>query len=107
MGHTFRATGLAMVITIGDIGAIIGIQLYRIPLGSLANPRYNISYILTIAWLCIGIASAAALSLGLSRQNRKWDEDEAAGAEGHDQVNDESKDDEKLKPWQRSFRYQV
>lgn len=104
MGHTYRATGLAMVITIGDIGAIIGTQLYRIPLGGLANKKYEISYILTIVWLCIGIFSAAALYIGLARQNKKWDEDQSAKSQ--DTAN-KCKDDEKPKAWQRSFRYQL
>lgn len=105
MGHTYRATGLAMVITIGDIGAIIGTQLYRIPLGGLANKSYEISYIITIAYLVIGILSAAALYFGLSRQNTRWDEEEnKRGAAGQDKNLGEG---DNVKAWQRSFRYQV
>lgn len=102
MGHTYRATGLAMVIGIGDCGAIIGTELYRIPLGSIANRNYRISHILAIVWLVIGIIAATSLYIGLKRQNDKWDAEERT-KDG----TDPSASDEKLKSWQRSYRYQL
>lgn len=71
MGQTFRATALAMVISLGNCGAIIGTQLYRVPLGNIANKGYRVSYGLTIVWLFFGIASASLLWFGLARENRK------------------------------------
>jgi hypothetical protein len=70
MGQTFRATALAMVISIGNLGAIIGTQLYRIPLGSIENRNYHVSFGFTIVWMAIGIASASALWFGLHRANK-------------------------------------
>lgn len=71
MGQTFRATGLAMVISIGDVGAIVGTQLYRIPLGGVANKNYHISYALTIVYLGLGAITAGSLWFGLDRANKK------------------------------------
>ena len=71
MGQTYRATALAMVISIGNLGAIIGTQVYRIPLGGIANKDYHVSFGLTIVWMAIGIASASALWLGLQRANKR------------------------------------
>ncbi|CAO1620824.1 unnamed protein product [Jaminaea pallidilutea] len=73
-GATKRNTALAMQISLGNIGAIIGTQLYRMPLGSLPNANYHISIGLTILWLGIGILSASALWLVLGRENRRRDE---------------------------------
>jgi uncharacterized phage-associated protein len=110
MGHTFRATGLAIVIMIGDLGAIIGTEVYRMPLGSLANKNFKYSHILAIIWLVIGTSSAAALYLGLSRQNARWDQAEAqSGQQQHSVEVEKSSEvvDEKIKAWQRSYRYQL
>lgn len=72
-GATKRNTALAMVISIGNCGAIIGTQLYRIPLGGLANKNYHVSQGLTIVWLGIGIASCLALWYVLGRENARRD----------------------------------
>lgn len=101
MGHTYRATGLAMVIGIGDLGAIIGTQLYRIPLGSLANARYKYSHILAIVWLLIGVVAASLLYIGLSRENARFEREEKEG------VRKSVEKTQNGKPWQRSFRYQL
>jgi MFS family permease len=116
MGHTYRATGLAMVIMIGDVGAVIGTELYRIPLGSLANKKYKYSHIFAIVWLLIGILAASGLYLGLQRQNRQWDQDPAQ----RDQQQPDLPPiqsisgkpfvgivDEKTRAWHRTFRYQL
>ncbi|UZJ56306.1 hypothetical protein CBS101457_005626 [Exobasidium rhododendri] len=100
MGHTYRATGLAMVIMIGDCGAIIGLQLYRVPLGGLKNTGYKYSHIFAIVWLLIGIAAAASLHFGLKRKNAKLDEAEQIRNRDGLQLEEKGK-------WQRSFRYQV
>jgi hypothetical protein len=100
MGHTYRATGLAMVIMIGDCGAIIGTQLYRVPLGGLKNTGYRYSHIFSIVWLLIGIASASGLYFGLQRENARLDREEET------RNRDGIKLEEKGK-WQNSFRYQL
>ncbi|PWN49580.1 MFS general substrate transporter [Violaceomyces palustris] len=72
-GQTKRATALAMQIAIGDVGAIAGTLLYRIPLGSLKNKNYNVSHGLAILWLGFGILSASLLWFLLGRENRRRD----------------------------------
>lgn len=63
-----------MQITIGDIGAIAGTQLYRIPLGSLPNTNYKYSHILIIVYLLIGATSAGLLWISMNRANAKLDQ---------------------------------
>jgi MFS family permease len=102
MGQTYRATGLAMVIGIGDVGAIIGTQLYSTPLGGLANEKFKYSHIFAIVWLVIGIISASLLYFGLQRENKRLELQE------QQQIQElESKDAKVTQSWQRSFRYQL
>lgn len=70
-GATKRNTALAMQISIGNVGAIIGTQLYRQPLGKLRNANYHVSIGLTFIWLAIGVASASALWVIMARENRR------------------------------------
>lgn len=110
MGQTFRATALAMVISIGNIGAIIGTQLYRTPLGGLANPNYRISFALTIVWLGIGMISATALWYGLARANRRILEDRAHAQQGEANSSASSDDSSTLRTdgrWRQGFLYQT
>ncbi|EPQ31951.1 uncharacterized protein PFL1_00150 [Pseudozyma flocculosa PF-1] len=72
-GQTKRATALAMQIMFGNTGSIIGVQLYRTPLGSLKNTNYRISHGLAIVWLGIGIGAASALWILLDRENKRRD----------------------------------
>lgn len=72
-GQTKRATALAMQIMFGNMGSIIGVQLYRKPLGGLRNVNYHISHGLSIVWLGFGIAAASTLWFLLSRENRRRD----------------------------------
>ncbi|KAJ3128129.1 hypothetical protein HK100_009346 [Physocladia obscura] len=80
-GQTKRVTALALQITLGDIGAIAGTLLYRIPLGGLANTSYNVSHGLAILWLFVGIFAASSLWFLLSRENARRDKVEAEAAE--------------------------
>ncbi|SOV03046.1 related to TNA1 - High affinity nicotinic acid plasma membrane permease [Ustilago sp. UG-2017a] len=72
-GQTKRATALAMQIGFGNMGSIVGVQLYRKPLGGLVNKNYHISHGLAIVWLAFGIAAATSLWILLSRENRRRD----------------------------------
>ena len=76
-GQTKRATALAMQIMFGNCGSIVGVQLYRQPLGGLKNPRYRYSHALAIVWLGIGIFAASLLWILLSRENKRRDEEQA------------------------------
>lgn len=84
-GATKRNTALAMVISIGNVGAIIGTQLYRVPLGGLENTSYHVSEGLTILWLGIGLAACSFLWWRMSRANahrKRVLEGQAEGSEG-------------------------
>lgn len=84
-GATKRNTALAMVISIGNVGAIIGTQLYRVPLGGLKNTNYHVSEGLTILWLGIGLSACSFLWWRMSRANayrKRVLEGQAEGSEG-------------------------
>lgn len=71
-GATKRNTALAMMISIGNCGAIIGTAaIYRQPLGSNANKSYNLSHGITIIWLCIALVAASTIWFVLGRENRR------------------------------------
>jgi hypothetical protein len=55
-GQTKRAVALAMQITIGDIGAIVGMLVYR---PSLAGHHYRVPHIVSIIYVLLGMSSAA------------------------------------------------
>ncbi|KAN0066536.1 hypothetical protein ACQY0O_000630 [Thecaphora frezii] len=74
-GQTKRATALAMQIMFGNMGSIVGVQLYRTPLGGLKNPNFRISHALAIVWLGVGIGAAAALWFLLDKENRRRDQE--------------------------------
>lgn len=113
MGQTFRATALAMVISIGNLGAIIGTQLYRIPLGHNANKNYHTSIGITIAWMFIGISSATALWYGLNKANKRLiaeykERDERAAKE--DGINSATSSQVAFNSngqWKKNFLYQT
>lgn len=65
-GQLKRAVGCAMQIGIGDIGAIIGVLVYR----PKDSPRYVPGHIISIAFLALGIVSQGALWWLLRRENR-------------------------------------
>ncbi|CAO1620656.1 unnamed protein product [Sympodiomycopsis kandeliae] len=71
-GATKRNTAVAMMISIGNCGAIIGTAaIYRQPLGSNANTNYKISHGITIIWLFIAITAASTIYIVLGRENRR------------------------------------
>lgn len=108
MGQTYRATALAMVISIGNLGAIIGTQLYRVPLGGLKNTNYHIAYGLTIVWLAIGISSATALWWGLRRANLRLDAAVQSKCDGEPSPSPSQVGlAEGNGAWKASFRYQL
>ncbi|KAJ1032093.1 hypothetical protein NDA13_002468 [Ustilago tritici] len=87
-GQTKRATALAMQIGFGNMGSIVGVQLYRKPLGGLVNKNYHISHGLAIVWLAFGIAAATSLWILLSRENRRRDALQTSG-EKQDELSEE------------------
>lgn len=68
-GQTKRATANAMQITIGNLGAVIGTQLYR----PATAPRYLLGHSVALGYLCLAIATASTIWLVLARENKKRD----------------------------------
>lgn len=64
-GQTKRAVGNAMQISIGNLGAVLGTQLYRADDG----PRYIVGHAVALAYLALTIAVAGALWVILKREN--------------------------------------
>jgi hypothetical protein len=75
-GQTKRATANAMQITIGNIGAVIGTQLYRAHDG----PRYIVGHSVALGYLIGNLAVVSTIWYVLEGINKKRDRDEAAGA---------------------------
>jgi len=66
-GQTKRATACALQITIGNLGAVIGTQLYR----AEDSPRYVLGHSCALAWLVGNLVVVSTLWLVLKRQNSK------------------------------------
>ncbi|EJD40921.1 MFS general substrate transporter [Auricularia subglabra TFB-10046 SS5] len=66
-GQTKRAVAVAMQISIGDIGAIAGVLVYR---PSLSAHRFRTPHIISIGYLVFGALVAAYLWAAMARQNR-------------------------------------
>ncbi|KAK5135549.1 hypothetical protein LTR08_005184 [Meristemomyces frigidus] len=77
-GQTKRATANALQITIGNLGAVIGTQLYRANDG----PRYIVGHSVALGYLFANILVVSALWLVLGRENNKRDEAAARGVVG-------------------------
>lgn len=69
-GQTKRAVANAMQISIGNLGAVMGTQLYR----SEWSPRYFVGHGVALAYLAANIAVTGTLWLVLTRENKKKEE---------------------------------
>ncbi|KAJ7600587.1 major facilitator superfamily domain-containing protein [Mycena floridula] len=69
-GQTKRAIAVAMQITIGDIGAIAGVLIYR---PNFAGHQFRKPHIIAIGYLLFAVVIAASLWRALSGANRKRD----------------------------------
>jgi hypothetical protein len=69
-GQTKRAVANAMQISIGNLGAVLGTQLYRANDG----PRYIVGHSFAMGYLLANAGVASILWFVLSRENRKRDE---------------------------------
>ncbi|PIL30331.1 MFS general substrate transporter [Ganoderma sinense ZZ0214-1] len=79
-GQTRRATVNAMQISVGNLGAVIGTQLYR----PATSPRYVLGHSFALAYLAGNVVVTIALWWVLSRENKRRDEQaEKAGALEH------------------------
>ncbi|KAI4638800.1 hypothetical protein J4E93_009828 [Alternaria ventricosa] len=64
-GQTKRATANAMQISIGNLGAVLGTQLYR----ANSGPRYVLGHSFALGYLCLNLVVVAALWVLLKREN--------------------------------------
>jgi len=66
-GQTKRATANAMQISIGNLGAVLGTQLYR----PITSPRYILGHSFALGYLCMNIVVVGTLWYLLAKENRK------------------------------------
>ncbi|KAF2154031.1 MFS general substrate transporter [Myriangium duriaei CBS 260.36] len=66
-GQTKRATANGLQITVGNLGAVIGTQLYR----SNSGPRYIVGHSVALAYLAANIVVVGILRVILSRENKR------------------------------------
>ncbi|KAJ2934601.1 hypothetical protein H1R20_g2485, partial [Candolleomyces eurysporus] len=69
--QTKRAIAVAMQITIGDIGAIAGVLIYR---PNLSAHRFRTPHIISIGYLLFAILVTIYLATYMSRENKRRDE---------------------------------
>lgn len=66
-GQTKRATANAMQISIGNLGAVIGTQLYR----PITSPRYVLGHSFALGYLCLNIVVVTTLMFILKKENKQ------------------------------------
>lgn len=69
--QTKRAVAVAIQISIGDLGAVTGVLMYR---PEWAKNHYRKPHIIAIGYLVFAIAAASALWWWMARENRRRDE---------------------------------
>lgn len=65
-GQTKRATANAMQISIGNLGAVLGTQLYR----PRTAPRYLLGHSFALGYLCLNIVVVSLLWWRISKENK-------------------------------------
>ncbi|KAH9042020.1 major facilitator superfamily domain-containing protein [Lactarius pseudohatsudake] len=75
-GQTKRAVGVALQITVGDLGAVTGVLLYR---PAYSAHRFRKPHIIAIGYLTFSIVIASGLWFRMARENRRREELIAAG----------------------------
>lgn len=79
-GQTKRAVANALQISVGNLGAVLGTQLYR----AADGPRFIVGHSVALAYLLANVLVVSLLWWRLRRENRRRDDDAAAApvAEG-------------------------
>ncbi|CAF3382980.1 unnamed protein product [Rotaria socialis] len=67
--HTKRATALAFMISVGNIGGIISGQLYR----TQDAPRFILGHTINLGFCALGLISVVILLFGLRAENKRRD----------------------------------
>ena len=88
-GQSKRATATAMTITIGNLGAVIGTQLYR----PNTSPRFHLGHGFALGYLVANIVVAITLWVCLAKENAK----KAARVEQGEVVEGPIRDDEDIR----------
>lgn len=68
-GQTKRAVANAMQISIGNLGAVIGMQMYR----TETSPRYFLGHGMAMGYLCMNIIVVSIVWFVLKKENEKRD----------------------------------
>ncbi|KAG0082554.1 hypothetical protein BGZ92_011623 [Podila epicladia] len=71
VGHTKRATALAMLVSTGSLASVAGTQVYRAP----DRPRYQYGNLVMASSIVLLIISAAVIRLIYSKDNKRKDRD--------------------------------
>ncbi|CAN9354950.1 unnamed protein product [Alternaria alternata] len=66
-GQTKRATANAMQISIGNLGAVLGTQLYR----ANSGPRYVLGHSFALGYSCLNLVIVGALLVVLKKENKE------------------------------------
>ncbi|CAN9176836.1 unnamed protein product [Alternaria alternata] len=66
-GQTKRATANAMQISIGNLGAVLGTQLYR----ANSGPRYVLGHSFALGYSCLNLVVVGALLVVLKKENKE------------------------------------
>ncbi|KAK1225609.1 hypothetical protein PQX77_011436 [Marasmius sp. AFHP31] len=66
-GQTKRATACAMQISVGNLGAVLGTQLYR----PITSPRYLLGHGFALGYLAANVVVTATLWVILKKENRR------------------------------------
>lgn len=77
-GQTKRATATAMTITIGNLGAVLGTQLYR----PKTAPRWYLGHGFALGYLVCNIVVVATLWISLRKENARKEERRLRGEVG-------------------------
>lgn len=66
-----RAVGMALLISVGNMGGIMGSNIYL----AAEAPKYQTGFGVSLAMLCLGISSAIVLRFAYARANKKREEE--------------------------------
>lgn len=84
-GQTKRATACALQISVGNLGAVLGTQLYR----PATAPRYVLGHAFALGYMAANVVVVAVLWWVLARENRRREEaetQEGVAERGEEQV---------------------
>jgi len=68
-GQTKRAVACALQITVGNLGAVIGTQLYR----PKTSPHYRLGHSFACSYLIANLIVTSVIWFALSRENKRRD----------------------------------